>query len=90
VNPVQRVVVSTYQAVSVNSTALKELTDQAKMVLEGRHVSPHIYSHQIAFNVLPEIGVFSDNGYTREERKISLLPVHTYRNAALPEGSLAG
>lgn len=70
VNPIRRVVVSTYQAVSVNSTALKELTGQAKMVLEGRRVCPHIYSHQIAFNVLPEIDVFLDNGYTREERKI--------------------
>lgn len=70
VNPIRRVVVSTYQAVSVNSTALKELTAQAKMVLEGRRVCPHIYSHQIAFNVLPEIDVFLDNGYTREERKI--------------------
>lgn len=70
VNPIKRVVVSTYQAVSVNSAALKELTAQAKMVLEGRRVCPHIYSHQIAFNVLPEIDVFLDNGYTREERKV--------------------
>jgi len=64
-------VISTYHAVSDDSTAaLKELTAQAKLVLDGRRVCPHVYSHQIAFNVLPEIDVFLDNGYTREERRI--------------------
>ncbi len=69
VNPIKRIVVSTYQPVSCSGTAaaLKELTAQAKRVLEGRRVCPHMYSHQIAFNVLPEIDVFLDNGYTREE-----------------------
>ncbi len=71
VNPIRRIVISTYHAVSDDSTAaLKELTAQAKLVLEGRRVCPHVYSHQIAFNVLPEIDVFMDNGYTREERRI--------------------
>lgn len=71
-NPVKRVVVSTYQPVSCSGTAaaLKELTAQAKRVLEGRRVCPHMYSHQIAFNVLPEIDVFLDNGYTKEEWRI--------------------
>lgn len=71
VTPIKRVVISTYHAVSDGSTAaLKELTAQAKLVLDGRRVCPHVYSHQIAFNVLPEIDVFLDNGYTREEQRI--------------------
>ncbi len=72
VNPLKRVVVSTYQPVSCSgtATALKELTSQAKRVLEGRRVCPHMYSHQIAFNVLPEIDVFLDNGYTKEEWRV--------------------
>jgi len=72
VNPVKRIVVSTYESVSSSGTAmaLKELTAQAKRVLEGRRVCPHMYSHQIAFNVLPEIDVFLDNGQTKQEWRI--------------------
>ena len=70
-NPIKRIVVSTYQAVSSSGTAaLQELANQSRLALEGRSICPHIYSHQIAFNVLPEIDVFLDNGYTREELKI--------------------
>jgi aspartate-semialdehyde dehydrogenase len=72
INPIKRIVVSTYESVSSSgSAALKEMTNQARLVLEGRRVCPHVYSHQIAFNVLPEIGVFLDNGYTREEQRIT-------------------
>jgi len=72
VNPIKRIVVSTYESVSSSgSAALKEMTTQARLVLEGRRVCPHVYSHQIAFNVLPEIGVFLDNGYTKEEQGIA-------------------
>jgi len=71
INPIKRIVVSTYEAVSSSgSAALREMTNQARLVLEGRRVCPHVYSHQIAFNVLPEIGVFLDNGYTREEQRM--------------------
>jgi aspartate-semialdehyde dehydrogenase len=71
VNPIKRIIVSTYQSVSDNGAeALKELTSQTKLVLEGRRVCPHVYSHQIAFNLLPEIDVFLDNGYTKEEQKM--------------------
>jgi len=71
VNPIKRIVVSTYQAVSgTGAAALRELTSQTKLIREGRSVCPHVYSHQIAFNVLPEIDVFLDNGYTREEQKM--------------------
>lgn len=71
VNPIKRVVVSTYQSVSSSgAAAVQELTNQSRLVLEGRRVCPHVYSHQIAFNVLPEIDVFLDNGYTREEQRL--------------------
>lgn len=72
INPIKRVVVSTYESVSSSgSDALKEMTNQARLVLEGRRICPHVYSHQIAFNVLPEIGVFLDNGYTKEEQRMA-------------------
>ncbi|MCD6453348.1 MAG: aspartate-semialdehyde dehydrogenase [Dehalococcoidales bacterium] len=71
VNPIKRVVVDTYQAVSgTGSAAVAELTQQTKQVLNGQETIPHVYPHQIAFNVLPEIDVFLDNGYTKEEWKI--------------------
>ena len=70
VNPIKRVIVDTYQSVSgTGSTALEELSEQARLVLEGRSVVPHVYAHQIAFNLLPEIDVFLDNAYTKEEWK---------------------
>ena len=71
VNPVKRIIYSTYQAVSgTGASAMEELTTQAKFVLEGQNVVPHVYPHQIAFNLLPEIDVFLDNGYTKEEWKM--------------------
>jgi len=72
VNPIKRVVASTYQAVSGTGTAaVEELTTQSKQVLEGQDAIPHVYPHQIAFNVLPEIDIFLDNGYTKEEWKMA-------------------
>ncbi len=71
VNPIKRIVVDTYQSVSgTGSAAMEALTEQSKMVLEGRSVVPHVYPHQIAFNLLPEIDLFLDNGYTKEEWKL--------------------
>ena len=71
VNPVKRIIVDTYQGVSgTGSAAVEELTMQAKQVLEGQTAIPHVYPHQIAFNILPEIDVFLDNGYTKEEWKM--------------------
>jgi len=71
VNPIKRIVVDTYQSVSgTGTTAVDELNNQTKLVLEGKSVIPHVYPHQIAFNVLPEIDVFLDDGYTREEWKM--------------------
>ncbi len=71
VNPIKRIIVDTYQAVSGTGTAAaEELTTQAKQVLDGQNTVPHVYPHQIAFNILPEIDVFMDNGYTKEEWKM--------------------
>jgi len=71
VNPIRRIVVDTYQAVSgTGSAAVEELKVQTKQVLGGQSTIPHVYPHQIAFNVLPEIDVFLDNGYTKEEWKM--------------------
>jgi len=72
INPIKRIIVNTYQSVSGSGAgALKELIAQTKQILEGHRVCPHIYSHQIAFNVLPETDVFLDNGYTKEEQKMA-------------------
>jgi aspartate-semialdehyde dehydrogenase len=71
VNPIKRIVVDTYQSVSgTGSAAIEELTVQAKQVLNGQDTVPHVYPHQIAFNILPEIDVFLDNGYSKEEWKM--------------------
>ncbi len=70
VNPIKRIIVATYQSVSgTGSAAIDELTMQAKQVLNGQATVPHVYPHQIAFNMLPEIDVFLDNAYTKEEWK---------------------
>jgi len=72
INPIKRIIINTYQSVSGSGAgALKELIGQTKQILEGRRVCPHIYSHQIAFNVLPETDVFLDNGYTKEEQRMA-------------------
>ncbi|MFC1928561.1 aspartate-semialdehyde dehydrogenase [Chloroflexota bacterium] len=71
VNPIKRIIVDTYQAVSgTGAAAAEELTTQVRQVLEGQNTIPHVYHHQIAFNILPEIDVFLDNGYTKEEWKM--------------------
>jgi aspartate-semialdehyde dehydrogenase len=73
VNPIKRIVVSTYQAVSGTGTAaIETLSAQSRAVLNGEAVTPHVYPHQIAFNLLPEIDVFLDTGYTKEEWKMMI------------------
>jgi len=72
VNPIKRIIVDTYQAVSgTGSAAVEELTTQVRQILDGQTAIPHVYPHQIAFNLLPEIDVFLDNGYTKEEWKLA-------------------
>lgn len=67
----KRVVVSTYQAVSgAGKIALDELFEQTRNIFTGKEISPEAFSHQIAFNCIPAIDVFLDNGFTKEEEKI--------------------
>jgi len=71
VNKVKRVIVDTYQSVSgTGAAAVEELKVQSRQVLDCQSVQPEQYPHQIAFNALPHIEPFQDNGYTREEMKM--------------------
>ncbi len=68
---VKRVFASSYQAVSgTGARAIEELRWQVAAVSAGREVTPEIYPHQIAFNVLPQVDVFLEDGYTKEEMKM--------------------
>ena len=68
---IARVNVATYQSVSgTGKDAMAELTEQTKQLLSSQPIHPRVYSQQIAFNVLPHIDEFTDNGYTKEEMKI--------------------
>lgn len=68
---INRINVATYQAVSgTGQKAIRELISQLSELLNGRPVKPSVYPQQIAFNVLPHIDEFQDNGYTKEEMKM--------------------
>ncbi|QRN04472.1 aspartate-semialdehyde dehydrogenase [Legionella sp. MW5194] len=68
---IKRINVATYQAVSgTGKKAISELIHQTGELLNGRPVDAQVYPHQIAFNVLPHIDEFLENGYTREEMKM--------------------
>ena len=68
---ITRINVCTYQAVSGSGKpAMDELAKQTADLLNGRPVEASVYPKQIAFNVLPQIDVFQDNGYTKEEMKM--------------------
>ena len=68
---IKRIVVSTYQAVSgTGKNAIEELAEQTKALLSLRDPEIKVYPHRIAFNCLPHIDVFLDNGYTKEEMKM--------------------
>jgi aspartate-semialdehyde dehydrogenase len=67
----ERVVVDTYQAVSgTGGKAIDELQAQIDAHIGGRPLESGVYPHQIAFNALPQVDVFLDNGYTKEEWKV--------------------
>jgi len=69
--PIKRVVVSTYQAVSgAGGRAMEELASQTRDLLNGREAEVDILPARIAFNVIPHIDVFLEDGYTKEERKM--------------------
>ena len=70
-NSVTRAIVDTYQSVSgTGSAAMEELRLQSAAILDGGSAQPSEYPHQIAFNVLPQVETFLDNGYTTEEMKM--------------------
>ena len=69
---IKRVIVSTYQAVSgAGKASMDELFDQTKNILDGKKVIPKNFSKQIAFNLIPHIDVFGEDGYTKEELKMT-------------------
>jgi aspartate-semialdehyde dehydrogenase len=68
---IKRVVVTTFQAVSgTGKKAMDELLQQTTDMLNFREIKCNVYPHQIAFNVLPHIDKFLENGYTKEEMKM--------------------
>lgn len=68
---IERINVATYQAVSgTGKEAIEELAKQTAQLLNGKEAKVEVYPKRIAFNVLPHIDTFQDNGYTREEMKM--------------------
>ena len=68
---ISRINVATYQSVSgAGRRGITELVGQTAKLLNGEASDPQVFNRQIAFNVLPQIDLFEDNGYTREEMKL--------------------
>ncbi|MDD5411686.1 MAG: aspartate-semialdehyde dehydrogenase [Methylobacter sp.] len=68
---IDRINVCTYQAVSgTGKKGIEEVVKQTSRLLNGQPIETNVYPKQIAFNVLPQIDVFMDNGYTKEEMKM--------------------
>ena len=68
---IRRVHVSSYQAASgAGAAAMDELNEQYRQVLAGEPVKVEKFAYQLAYNVIPQIDVFQDNGYTKEEMKM--------------------
>lgn len=70
-SPIRRVHVATYQAASgAGASAMDELVEQHRALCEGRKPRVEKFSRQLAYNLIPQIDVFTDNGYTKEEMKM--------------------
>lgn len=70
-SPIRRVHVATYQAASgAGASAMDELVEQHRALCEGREPRVEKFSRQLAYNLIPQIDVFTDNGYTKEEMKM--------------------
>lgn len=68
---IRRVHVSSYQSASgAGAAAMAELQQQYEQLVEGKPVTVEKFPHQLAYNVIPQIDVFTDNGYTKEEMKM--------------------
>ena len=71
-NPLKRIVVSTYQAVAgAGAAAVDGLESETRAALEGRHENSGTQKREIAFNAVPQIDVFDEGGYTKEELKMA-------------------
>ncbi|MBE6399600.1 MAG: aspartate-semialdehyde dehydrogenase [Lentisphaerae bacterium] len=67
----RRLVASTYQAASgAGAKGMAELIEQTRQILNGEAIEPKAFAHRIAFNLIPHIDSFADNGYTKEELKM--------------------
>jgi aspartate-semialdehyde dehydrogenase len=71
ISPIKRVHVSTYQSASgAGAAAMDELINQYKQIANGETPTVEKFAYQLAYNVIPHIDVFTDNGYTKEEMKM--------------------
>lgn len=71
ISHIRRVHVSSYQAASgAGASAMAELYEQYRQVLAGDEVTVDKFAYQLAFNLIPQIDVFTENGYTKEEMKM--------------------
>jgi aspartate-semialdehyde dehydrogenase len=71
INPISRIIVDTYQSASgAGARALDEMREQTRDMLNGQAPTPKAFPHQIAFNALPQIDVFEEGDYTKEEWKM--------------------
>jgi aspartate-semialdehyde dehydrogenase len=68
---IRRVHVATYQAASgAGASAMEELREQSAQIARGEQPTVRKFAHQLAYNVIPHVDVFTDNGYTKEEMKM--------------------
>ena len=68
---IKRIIASTYQATSgAGAKGMEEIVEQTKLVLADQPFTPKVFAHQIAFNIIPHIDVFTENDYTKEEMKM--------------------
>jgi aspartate-semialdehyde dehydrogenase len=68
---IKRIVVSTYQAVSgAGQKAVVELEEEVRTIAFGKKVKPRVFPHQIAYNCIPQVDIFLQDGYTKEEMKM--------------------
>lgn len=71
ISHIKRVHVSTYQSASgAGASAMAELEEQYKELIEGKQPTVNKFAHQLAYNLIPHVDVFTENGYTKEEMKM--------------------
>lgn len=81
---INRMIVSTYQAVSgAGVNGIKELEEQIKDISEGREAKINTFAHQIAYNLIPQIGDFNEEGYSSEEMKLQNESRKIFHNSEL-------